>query len=61
MCGVKMGAKHERKKVKHQLDQTTANMDNETANSPILKRVKSVGKTTGTLADFVDVDLTTSG
>ena len=54
-----MGAKHEKQKIRHQLDQTPANLNIEIANPPILKKVKSVGKTNETLADFVEVDLTT--
>ena len=61
LCGVRMGTKHEKKKNKHQLGQTPANLDIEVANPPILKKVKSVGKTNETLTAFVDVDLTSSG
>ena len=54
-----MGMKQERIKIRHQLKQAPANLNIEMANPPILKRVTSVGKNKGTLADFALVDLTT--
>ena len=59
LCGFRMGARHEKQKIRHQLDQTPANLNMEIANPPILKKVKSVGKTNESLAAFVEVDLTT--
>ena len=59
LYGFRMGMKQERIKLRHQLKQTPANLNIEMANPPILKRVTSVGKNNGTLADFALVDLTT--
>ena len=59
LYGFRMGMKQERIKIRHQLKQTPANLNIEMANPPILKRVTSVGKNNGTLADFALVDLTT--
>ena len=59
MYGFRMGMKQERIKIRHQLKQTPANLNIEMANPPILKRVTSVGKNKGTLADFALVDLPT--
>ena len=59
LYGFRMGMKQERIKIRHQLKQAPANLNIEMANPPILKRVTSVGKNKGTLADFALVDLTT--
>ena len=59
LYGFRMGMKQERIKIRHQLKQAPANLNIEMANPPILKRITSVGKNKGTLADFALVDLPT--